>query len=122
MPTQLFDIPAFNQFLGPDASEVAVLLKHSSDCPSSQDVFNDLVEGEQQGLFDLHFVDCKPSPTLWWHLKEKNLPGNIKHESPQVFILQEGAVRAAAHHSAVTTDWVVKEIAALKTSPEGEAA
>lgn len=81
-----------------------VIFKHSPTCGTSAQAYDELsdyLEGDD--ALDIHLVDVLRSRSLSQALATR---AQVRHESPQLLVLQGGAVRWHGLHWRVTADAV----------------
>jgi bacillithiol system protein YtxJ len=83
--------------------EPVVIFKYSSECSSSKDVSEDLEKriAEKKLASPVYLVTVQTLPVMSDKIREMF---NIKHESPQIIILNKGKVTYEAHHLAINPD------------------
>ncbi|MEH7390073.1 bacillithiol system redox-active protein YtxJ [Bacillus sp. JJ1503] len=90
------------------ASEQVMILKHSSTCPISQAAYEEYEsfasEHENQQIYYLVVQEDRP---LSNHIAEKY---NIKHESPQALLINNGELAWHTSHWKITYDSLTNAI------------
>lgn len=97
----------FDALLAASADHPVVIFKHSPTCGTSAmayDELSDLLEGDGA---DVHLLDVLRSRPLSQAVAARL---GVRHESPQVLILKDGAVRWQGSHYRVTADAVRKAL------------
>ena len=85
-------------------SEPVVIFKHSPTCGTSAQAYDELASYLlEDGSLEVHLVDVLRSRALSQALAAR---AQVRHESPQLLVLQGGTVRWHGSHWKVTADAV----------------
>lgn len=105
------DEEAVENILGKSEERVQLLFKHSSRCATSYFARKSLENfpEERKAAVDFHMVDVIQQRQLSGRIADKF---NIRHESPQLFILKDNEVIWHGSHSQVSSDSVLEVIQA----------
>jgi bacillithiol system protein YtxJ len=94
---QLHSIEELNQFV--QQSGKVLLFKHSTTCPISakaHEEFQAFMNGSDTSAAIVHVIEDRPVSN---HITEEF---GIKHESPQIFMLEDGKVKWNTSHWKIT--------------------
>ncbi len=104
MPIIPLDTPdTLEQAIEASHTQPVLLFKHSVSCPVSasvQAIVNRLSSDTDMTIYRLVVQAARPLSNT---ISERF---NIRHESPQMLVLANGALHAHASHYSITTDWV----------------
>lgn len=86
------------------SSESALIFKHSTRCGISRSVLSQFErELEEKEGFTLYFLDLLNFRNLSDSIAEKT---NVRHESPQVLLIQDGKIRYQASHESINAHYI----------------
>ena len=84
------------------AQDLAVLFKHSSTCPVSWAAHREVMRFQHsQPNTPIYLIPVRQRRDVARHIAEST---GVRHESPQVLVMRQGEVIAAASHFEVTAD------------------
>lgn len=95
--TQLTSIEELNQFVGKPGKHL--ILKHSTTCPISakaHEEYQAYLEENDASAAIVHVIEDRPVSN---HIAEKF---DVKHESPQLLLVEDGEVRSHTSHWKIT--------------------
>jgi len=107
--TPLQTLEQFDELLRESQTHPVVIFKHSPTCGTSamaHDALSDLLEGDGP---QVHLVDVLSARPVSQAIATRL---GVRHESPQVLVLADGAVRWHGSHYRVTADAVRRAVAA----------
>lgn len=81
--------------------EPIIIFKHSNSCPVSMESYNEVINFEKKVEVPIYFITVQDSP------KESELVEQIlevKHESPQIILINESHSKLTLNHEDVTED------------------
>lgn len=118
MPNDLIDLSTaddFDRLLARSSSGPVILYKHSLTCGTSAAAFEEISDLPSMlpGV-PIGMVKVQTARVLSTAIASRF---GIRHESPQVFIVSDGAVRWHASHFRVTADNIVAALKRLDSAP-----
>lgn len=92
-----------SEILEESAKKPVIVFKYSNSCKSSSDLDTVIAEKVTNGKIvnPVYKVTVQTQPVLSGKIEEWF---GIKHESPQVFIIEDGRVTYTEHHKKIDTD------------------
>ena len=92
-----------------------LILKHSTRCPISAAAEREVVRFEKQGHadVDIHLLRVIEEREISGHLESRS---EVRHESPQVLLLENGQVVWHCSHSSVLESALSRQVALLAGS------
>ncbi|MDQ3255344.1 MAG: bacillithiol system redox-active protein YtxJ [Acidobacteriota bacterium] len=107
------DASALNEWMERSRRGPVVLFKHSTACPISSAAYREMERvGAEVGL-----VVVQRARSVSREVAERT---GVRHESPQVFVLRDGAVVWTASHYDVTADAVKQAVSEHQGSAEAD--
>jgi len=100
---ELHDVKEWEQAWEGSTEKPVLLFKHSTTCPISaraHDQYQDYLKSAD-GNLDSYLVKVIEDRPVSNHIAEET---NIKHESPQLFLIQDKEVRWHTSHSDITDE------------------
>ncbi|MDQ3653070.1 MAG: bacillithiol system redox-active protein YtxJ [Acidobacteriota bacterium] len=107
------DASALNEWMERSRREPVVLFKHSTTCPISSAAYREM---ERVGA-EIGLVVVQRARGVSREVAERT---GVRHESPQVFVLRDGAVVWTASHYDVTADAVKQAVSEHQGSVEAD--
>lgn len=105
--TTLTTVEQFDALLADSHAAPVVLFKHSPTCGTSAMAFDELSDLLEADGVQIHLLDVLRSRPVSQAVAARL---GVRHESPQVFVLQAGTVRWHGSHYRVTADAVRKAL------------
>jgi len=99
------------------ASHPIVIFKHSGTCGTSAMAYEEIeaVLASACGG-DIYLVDVRADRVVSQTIAARF---NVRHESPQVLVIQDGIVRWQASHYRVTAEAVIAAVQSTRAAPAG---
>lgn len=92
---EIFTEDEWNSIAAESNEQPVLFMKHSATCPVSAAAYSELQHADQQ--LPVYYLVVQTSRPLSQHIEKTT---QIRHESPQLFLLQGGkAVWNASHHA-----------------------
>jgi bacillithiol system protein YtxJ len=89
------------------ADQPQVIFKHSTRCGTSSMIKNRLEKARSTVQLDFHFLDLIAHRALSNKIAEDF---NIRHESPQVLLIKNGACVYDESHNGISMDEIIENI------------
>jgi|SRR5579863_588856 len=90
------------------ARSLSIIFKHSPTCPTSLYAHREVSRFyESQPDAPIYLVSVRRQRDIARHVAQCT---GIRHESPQVVILRNGGVLAAASHEEITAEWLASAV------------
>lgn len=93
----------FSEILQDSEKNPVIIFKHSNNCGASSDIEIMIKEGIDKGkiIYPVYMVTVQNMPVLSRKIEEYF---SIKHESPQVIIINKGNVTYSMSHRSINID------------------
>jgi bacillithiol system protein YtxJ len=91
------------------AQDLSIIFKHSPTCPTSLYAHREVTRFcEIQPDAPVYLVSVRRQRDIAQHVAQCT---GVRHESPQIVILRNGGVLAAASHDEITAEWLASAVA-----------
>lgn len=95
-------IPNITDLDVPFQTEVAVLFKHSPKCPLSLAAYREVAQFRREfPAIPVFLISVREERPLAVEISRRT---GVTHASPQILVLQKGAVRSVISHEQITAD------------------
>jgi len=106
---QLTDLSQLDAIASPENSKISVIFKHSTSCGISAMVLRRFENGleDLQGKIDYYFLDLLRYRPISNEVASRF---QVRHESPQLLVIQNGVVIHHSSHSQIDISAIKKEL------------